>query len=84
MPSDGKMVKFSQDPDLLPAQCQMLLHKYMPEHIRSTKITQRLFVKYVIVACVYYNYQPKSLTAHIMKEVLNLCRVVVYACMSKN
>ncbi len=52
LPSGGRLVKFSQDPDLLPHQCQTLLHKYMPEHIRSTKITQRLFVKYVLVVYI--------------------------------
>ncbi len=46
-----QLVKFSEDPDLLPDQCHTLLYKYMPEHIRSTKITQRLFVKYVITVC---------------------------------
>ncbi len=50
----GRLVKFSQDHDLPLHQCQTLLHKYMSEHIRSTKITQRLFVKYVLLKlCIY-------------------------------
>ena len=39
-------VKFSSEPDLPKEECQQLLLKYMPAHIRNTKITQRLFIKY--------------------------------------
>ena len=38
-------VKFSSEPDLQDEECQQLLQQYMPEHVRNTKITQRLFIK---------------------------------------
>jgi len=41
----GNPVKFSTEPDLQEEECQQLLLHYMPEHIRHTKITQRLFIK---------------------------------------
>ena len=40
-------VKFGVENDLSSDRCHQLLKKYMSEHIRSSKITQRLFVKYV-------------------------------------
>ena len=41
----GQLVKFSLDPELSEEECQSLLQKYMSEHIKKTKITQRLFIK---------------------------------------
>ena len=41
----GQPVKFSLEPELLEEECQQLLLQYMPEHVRNTKITQRLFIK---------------------------------------
>ena len=40
-----ELVKFSSEPDLNEEECQQLLQQYMPDHVRSTKITQRLFIK---------------------------------------
>ena len=39
------VIKFSTSPDLCEATCHQLLKKYMPDHISSTKITQKLFIK---------------------------------------
>ena len=39
-------VKFGSEPDLPEEECQQLLLQYMPEHVRNTKITQRLFIKW--------------------------------------
>lgn len=41
----GLPVKFSMEPDLPEDECQQLLLQYMPEHVRNTKITQKLFIK---------------------------------------
>ena len=41
----GQLVKFSLEPDLTVEECQSLLQKYMSEHVKKTKITQRLFIK---------------------------------------
>ena len=41
----GVPVKFSLDPDLPASDCHALLADYMPDHIKRTKITQRLFIK---------------------------------------
>ena len=38
-------VRFSDDKDLSDAECHRLLQKYMPEHIKETKITEKLFIK---------------------------------------
>jgi len=38
-------VRFSSEPDLQDEECQQLLQHYIPQHIRNTKITQRLFIK---------------------------------------
>ncbi len=43
-----RLVKFSSRKDLPDKDCHQLLHEYMPEHVVGTKITQRLFIKYVI------------------------------------
>ena len=44
--TDGvQLVNFSSQPDLPEDECQKLLLQYMPEHVRNTKITQRLFIK---------------------------------------
>ena len=40
-----KIVKFSYEHDLPKEECQKLLLHYMPDHIKNTKITQRLFIK---------------------------------------
>ena len=39
------IIKFSTDPSLPDAECQRLLQKYMPEHVKKTKITQKLFIQ---------------------------------------
>ena len=41
------IVKFSKDPVLSEEECHKLLYQCMPKHIASTKITQRLFIRYV-------------------------------------
>ena len=38
-------VKFSLKDDIDDAECQRLLLMYMPECVRQTKITQKLFIK---------------------------------------
>ena len=40
-------MKFSLEPDLSNDECQSLLRTYMSEHVKKTKITQRLFIKYM-------------------------------------
>jgi len=39
------LVKFSADPELSERDCQRLLHKYMKDHIKENKITQKVFVQ---------------------------------------
>ena len=41
------MVKFSTVPDLPSKECERLLLKFVPASIRSTKVSQQLFLKYV-------------------------------------
>ena len=41
----GKPVKFGTEPDLQDEECHELLLQNMPEHVRRTKITQKLFIK---------------------------------------
>lgn len=41
----GALVKFSVRKDLPDDDCQALLSKFMPDHVKTSKITQRLFVK---------------------------------------
>lgn len=41
----GQLIKFSLEPDLSGVECQTLLQTYMSEHVKKTKITQRLFIK---------------------------------------
>ena len=41
------LVKFGDDPDLPEEQCHMLLRKYMPPHVKTSKVLQRLFVRYL-------------------------------------
>ena len=41
----NKVVKFSSECDLPNEECQELLLRYMPDHVKNTKITQRLFIK---------------------------------------
>ena len=41
----SRLVKFSTDSDLSEDECHVLLHEYMPKHIRSSKITQQLFIR---------------------------------------
>ena len=38
------LVKFSANPELPEEECQRLLHKYMRDHIKENKITQKVFV----------------------------------------
>ena len=38
-------VKFSSQPNLKEEECRKLLLQYMPDHIKNTKITQKLFIK---------------------------------------
>ena len=38
-------VKFSTDDNLEEEECQVLLQLYMRDHIKNSKITQKLFVK---------------------------------------
>ena len=40
-----ELVKFSTNPDLTEGVCHELLQEYMNEHITSTKITQKLFIR---------------------------------------
>ena len=41
----GSCVKFSVELDLPEKECQELLKFYMTEHIKRSKITERLFIK---------------------------------------
>lgn len=43
-----QLVKFSTDSDLSEEECHRLLQEYMPKHIQATKITQQLFIRYMI------------------------------------
>ena len=55
-------VKFSTEPDLEEEECQQLLLECMPAHIRNTKITQRLFIKYGVYCKLRYLHQFEVLT----------------------
>ena len=41
----GPLIKFSNKKDLPDEECQVLLSKLMPDHVKKSKITQRVFVK---------------------------------------
>ena len=41
----GSLVKFSNQPEISTEECKALLQKYMPQHIKENKITQKVFVK---------------------------------------
>jgi len=49
------LVKFGDDPDLPEEQCHELLKKYMPQHVTTSKVLQRLFIRYVEVIFVTVN-----------------------------
>ena len=38
-------IKFSTDPSLSDRECERLLQKYMSDHVKETKITQKLFIQ---------------------------------------
>ena len=38
-------VTFGSDPDLKEEECYHLLNKYMSQHVASSKVLQKLFVK---------------------------------------
>ena len=38
-------IKFSTDPRLSEAECKRLLQKYMSDHVKESKITQKLFIQ---------------------------------------
>ena len=40
-------IKFNTDPRLSDAECKRLLQKYMSDHVKETKLTQKLFIQYV-------------------------------------
>ena len=40
-----RLVKFSLDSNIAEEECHKLLDEFMPRHIRTRKITQRLFIK---------------------------------------
>ena len=46
--SGQNLVRFSTEPDLSSDVCERLLAKYVPASIQSTKITQQLFLRYVL------------------------------------
>ena len=55
----NQLVKLSQDEAPSDEDCHRLLMEYMPEYIRKTKITQRLFIKSVIaVTCLLHLVAP--------------------------
>jgi len=60
--SNPQPVKFSTEPDLEEEECQQLLLECMPAHIRNTKITQRLFIKYGVYCKLRYLHQFEVLT----------------------
>ena len=41
----GRLVQFSLDSNIAEEECHKLLDEFMPRHIRTRKITQRLFIK---------------------------------------
>lgn len=43
-----KLVQFSKDQNLSDKDCHRLLEKYMENHIADTKITQQLFVRWML------------------------------------
>lgn len=45
--SDDKKIQFSNLDDLSSEVCNGLLKEYMPPHVQASKITQKLFIKYV-------------------------------------
>ena len=42
--SEG-MIKFSTDSSLSDTECKRLLQKYMSDHAKETKLTQKLFIQ---------------------------------------
>ena len=46
------LIKFGEDPDLPEELCHKLLKKYMPSHVTTSKVLQRLFIRYVTVLIV--------------------------------
>ena len=47
--SGGKPVKFSKDVDIPHKECHELLQKSWPQFVENPKVTQRLFIKYIII-----------------------------------
>ena len=47
-------IKFSTATNLSDQECRELLLKYMPTHIKETKISQKLFVQYVLAQSYKY------------------------------
>ena len=40
------LVKFGDDTDIPEEKCHDLLNEYMPKHVKSSKVLQKLFIKY--------------------------------------
>eukprot|EP00731_Ephydatia_muelleri_P026772 Em0018g872a len=55
---DGQPVKFSLGPVIAEKECHKLLDEFMPSHIRTRKITQHLFIKYMNTRCCFLDHLP--------------------------
>ena len=44
----GPIVKFSLDTDLSDEKCHQLLQEFMPKHVASSKMMQKLYIRYTI------------------------------------
>jgi hypothetical protein len=51
-------IKFSTDPRVPDTECKRLLQKYMSDHVKSTKITQKLFIQYMKRRCTFLDNFP--------------------------
>ena len=51
-------IKFAVKSDLSLKECQALLNKYMPEHVKERKVMQHLFVKYMKRRCLVLENCP--------------------------
>ena len=51
-------VSFSKEADLDDDKCHQLLHRYMQPHVKSRKILQKLFIRYMLRRCEVLEHLP--------------------------
>ncbi|KAL5475165.1 hypothetical protein EMCRGX_G027231 [Ephydatia muelleri] len=57
--TEGPPVKFSSDPTIAEEECRKLLNEYMAKYsIKTRKITQHLFIKYMNTRCEFLDHLP--------------------------